>query len=409
MFEDFINAMHNFRTNKTRTILSLLGIIIGVMSVVIVTTMGSTLYASVANQFKDMSMDVITIWQQWNRNTQQPYVILDDSYRKRLMTEIPEIKNVFYASTFNANVNRKDLSVGAKTVSAVEPGRFEALRMELDYGSFFSLSDYASGFQKAVIGDGIAKELFPEGNAVGKTLTLQIGSHSGSQPYNFNFKVIGVLKEKNSWLIRSSQAVYVPRQFYKNQLARAGNSREVNSAEVVLYSAEDGTAAEEKIKKISSEIGGGYEHSVWTYSAKNEFDQFSKLMGMINLVLTTVAGISLLVGGIGIMNIMLVTVTERKREIGIRKALGASNADIRNQFLVESAALTLTGGFAGVILGSMISKFVITSMFPPEFIYSFNLNGTLIAFAVSVSIGIFFGLHPAVKAAKLDPVAALAE
>lgn len=409
MFEDFINALHNFRTNKTRTILSLLGIVIGVMSVVIVTTMGSTLYASVANQFKDFSMDVVTIWQQWNRNTQQPYVIFDDNYRSRLMAEIPEIKNIFYSSTFNASVNRKNLSVGAKTVSAVEPGRFETLRMELDYGAVFSSSDYARGFQKAVIGNSIAKELFPEGNAVGKVLTLQIASNSNSPPYNFSFEVIGVLKPKNNWLVRSDQSVYVPRQFYRNQLARAGDSREVNSAEVVLYNADDGTSVQEKIKKLSSEIGGGYAYAVWVYSAQNEMEQFSKMMGMINIVLSSVAGISLLVGGIGIMNIMLVTVTERKREIGIRKALGASYADIRNQFLVESAALTVFGGFMGVVLGSMVSKFVISSVFPPEFIFSFNLSGTLIAFIVSVSIGIFFGLHPAVKASKLDPVVALAD
>ena len=133
--------------------------------------------------------------------------------------------------------------------------------------------------------------------------------------------------------------------------------------------------------------------------------------------MTAVAAISLLVGGIGIMNIMLVTITERKKEIGIRKALGASNAAIRSQFLVESATLTLTGGFIGVVLGLIIGGSIARILLPmlaenPEditIVTSFDIGGIIIAFVISVAIGIFFGLSPALKAAKLDPVKALAD
>ena len=137
----------------------------------------------------------------------------------------------------------------------------------------------------------------------------------------------------------------------------------------------------------------------------------NKVCGVIGVVLTSIAGISLLVGGIGIMNIMIVTVTERKHEIGIRKALGATNADIRNQFLIESATITFTGGLLGVILGICISALVGAFAFPKDwdFVFAFNLGGTVAAFAVSVSTGIFFGLNPALRAAKLDPVEALSE
>ncbi|AEE16307.1 ABC transporter permease [Treponema brennaborense] len=410
MFEDFVNALQNFKTNKTRTFLSLLGIVIGVTSVIIVTTMGSSLYKSLAGQFNDFSMDMITLSPQWNRSTNKPYIELNDEYRTTLIREIPEIKNVFYTNTFDANVIRADLSVGSKQIQAIEPERLETLKLKIDYGGLFSPSDFVNGFQKAIIGDQIAKELFPEGNAVGKRMTLQIkSSNEHVPPYNFSFEVIGVLTPKNNWLIQSSQSVYVPRKFYADKLAVAGERSTVWNAEVSVYRAQDSGKVESKIKKISQELGGGYPYAVWTYSAQKDFEQFSKIMNMVRLVLSCVAGISLLVGGIGIMNIMLVTVTERKKEIGIRKALGASNRAILNQFLIESATLTLTGGTIGVLIGIFISKAIVKFFFPAEFVFALNATGTLIAFAVSVSIGVFFGLHPALKAAKLDPVVALAD
>ena len=133
-------------------------------------------------------------------------------------------------------------------------------------------------------------------------------------------------------------------------------------------------------------------------------EQVSKITGTMSMMLSAIAAISLLVGGIGIMNIMIVTVTERKQEIGIRKALGASPSDIRQQFLVESASITLIGGILGVLLGIILSIAV-------EYVQSqsiiINYNACLIAFVFSVFVGIFFGLNPASRAAKLDPVIAL--
>jgi putative ABC transport system permease protein len=126
----------------------------------------------------------------------------------------------------------------------------------------------------------------------------------------------------------------------------------------------------------------------------------------MNLLLSGIAGISLLVGGIGIMNIMIVTVTERKKEIGIRKALGATPAAIRNQFLAESAAITLAGGLIGIILGLLLSRVVVSTF---KWIFVIRWAYCLIAFVFSAVVGIFFGLHPALRAAKLDPVEALAD
>ena len=415
MLEDFINALSNFKSNRTRTLLSLLGILIGVMSVVISTSLGSTLYVSIAQEFKDFNMDVVTVAPRMNMSTHTPYLSFNEEYRSEVMARLPEIKRIFYVREFTAVVNRDSLSAGGKSVSAVEPDRLETLGVELEYGRNFATSDFASATQTALIGADLAKELFPEGHAVGKTLTLQIASGAGRVPYNFTFEVIGVLKAKDNWFLRVSQSVFVNYQFYKKQLAKAGDPFEVRSAEVVVYRQEDASTVASKLINISREVALEQTKAniqgdvIWAFSAEEQFKQFSKMMSMINLVLSAIAAISLLVGGIGIMNIMLVTVTERKKEIGIRKALGATNAAIRNQFLVESATLTLLGGILGVVVGILLSRMIITKVFPSNFIFSLNMNGIIISFMVSVGIGVFFGLYPAVKAAKLDPVVALAE
>lgn len=409
MIEDFLNALHNFRTNKMRTMLSLLGIVIGVTSVVIVTTLGTSLYHSIAQQFSGFSMDVINIGAGWNPNTNSQFIEFNDAFRNSLMKQIPKIKNIFYSSEFSASVLRGALTVGKKQVEGIEPGRLEALKLEMDYGDFFSATDYLNGFQKAVIGDGIASQLFPEGNAVGKTITLQINSgYYEIPPYNFQFEVIGVLKKKNNWLMRSSESIFVPRKFYMNQLSHSGESN-VWEAEVCVYDSADTSVVENEIKSIAAQIADGNYNAVFTFSAQQEFEQMSSVMNMVRLVLSSIAGISLLVGGIGIMNIMLVTVTERRKEIGIRKALGATRKAIAFQFLVESATLTLTGGTIGAALGIIISKLIFTLILPKTFVLMFSFSGTVIAFGVSVFTGVFFGLHPALKAAKLDPVEALAE
>ncbi|MEL3901711.1 MAG: FtsX-like permease family protein, partial [Treponema phagedenis] len=178
-----------------------------------------------------------------------------------------------------------------------------------------------------------------------------------------------------------------------------------------LYHSADIDAATQHIEAFSDAFAKK-PHSVWLFSQKSMLDEINQVLLVVSAVLTAIAAVSLVVGGINIMNIMLVTVTERRKEIGIRKALGASEAVIRNQFLVESATLSLSGGVLGVLLGTSLSMFLVETVFQrPEFqmVFTQNIPGTAAAFAVSITIGIFFGLRPAVKAARLDPVQALAD
>ena len=412
MFEDFINALYNFRTNKMRTLLSLLGIVIGVTSVIIVTSLASSLSNSMIKEFEEFSMDIINIGTQMDNpefTGEGKIIKFDEAFRKKLMQRIPEIKHVFYSTRFPAAVIRNDLRIDSIDVEGIEAERLESHRVVMDYGSFFSSSDYSTGAEKAIIGDRIAFQLFPEGRAVGKFITLPIRSGSeNSPPHIVRLQVIGVVKPKNTWVLRTSDAVFVPRKFALRKLP--GKIAEtVWSAEVAISDPKDSSNVEVKIQDFSEELSGGNRFAIWVYSARQQFEQMTKITGMVSLVLSAIAGISLLVGGIGIMNIMLVTVTERRREIGIRKALGATSGAIRMQFLIESASLTLTGGLIGIVLGLLISKLIVNVFFPPEIIFLPNFSGSMIAFSVSVCTGIFFGLHPAIKAARLDPVLALAE
>lgn len=165
------------------------------------------------------------------------------------------------------------------------------------------------------------------------------------------------------------------------------------------------------VAKVESDITAlveqktGAENVVWIESPLSMIEQINETYSTISVMLSAIAGISLLVGGIGIMNIMIVTVTERRKEIGIRKALGATPQDIRNQFLIESAAITLTGGSIGILLGIAISAVIVYARNLP---FTIQWQACVIAFGFSVFVGIFFGLNPALRAAKLDPVDALA-
>ncbi len=407
MFEDFINALNNFRTNKMRTTLSLLGIIIGVTSVVIITTLGNSLQKSMEQEFSKYSLKVLIMSADWNPKTNEQAIKFDNEFRKKAMKEIPEIKSIFYLPHAAANISRKNINLNGRSVQVTEPHRLEDLEITMDYGNFFEMADYIIGENKAILGHKLALELFPEGNAIGKKITLKVNSGQLIHPYSFT--VCGVLNDTMTWFMNANSSVFIPKASYDK--IYDARKQEISNAEVVAFNENDAPLIKNKLEKLAKESCPDVYRPIWVSSAKSQLDQANNVLGMVRMVILAIGGISLLVGGIGIMNIMLVTVTERKKEIGIRKALGATNRAIKLQFLVESATLTLTGGFAGVAFGMLLGKLIIENLMPDKarLTFFFDPKGTLIAFGVSVFIGIFFGLHPAAKAAKLDPVVALGD
>lgn len=392
MWEDFINSLNNFKRNKTRTFLSLLGVIIGVASVIVITSMGASSTKEVENTFGTAGLDVVSVSAggMWRRRSAVT-ITFDETFRENLFDSIPNIKKVWYNNSMNATMTYGDTS-SSINCNAIETGYLEMYNMELEYGSFFNVTDNEEGCQKIILSHDTAESYFPDGDALGKNVILVNNSVS------FNFTVCGVLKDQTSGMENSS--AYIPRGFYSKKI------KPNPSASTVMIQAVSNTAATELVDVIEEYCTNisGTSTSVNVNSMQSMINQMSSITNTMSMMLSAIAAISLLVGGIGIMNIMIVTVTERKQEIGIRKALGATPGNIRQQFLVESASITLIGGFLGIIAGIIISLAV-------QYIQGnsmiINWKACVIAFVFSVAIGIFFGLSPASRAAKLDPVIAL--
>ena len=392
MWEDFLNALNNFRRNKTRTFLSLLGVIIGVASVIVITSMGSSATKQVENTFGTAGLDVVSITAGFRRRRRESVgLVFDESFREKLFDNVDNIKKIWYKNNLSSTLTYGETS-STTSCSAVETGYLEMYNMELEKGSFFGVTDNEEGTQKIILGHDTAESFFPDGDAIGKKIMLV------ASKVTFGFEVIGVLKEQTTGM-ENGQA-YIPRGFYSKKIKP---NPEAETIMVQATSPEKAAALVDTITDYCTELTGT-EYSVNVTSMQSMLNQMSEITNTMSVMLAAIAAISLLVGGIGIMNIMIVTVTERKQEIGIRKALGASPADIRQQFLVESASITLIGGILGIILGVIISLAV---EYVQSQAYIVSWEACLIAFVFSVFVGIFFGLNPASRAAKLDPVIAL--
>lgn len=392
MTEDIINAIQSFLANKTRSILSLLGVVIGVAAVIMVTAIGESATADVKSTISQSGLDMVNIRGGNMRKIRA--LQFDETTRREILQTIPNVKNVFYKNEISGNVKRGNIE-GSAIVEAVELDFMEESKLELDYGRYFEETDDELGSLCAIIGQEIATSYFPDGDALGKKFTVTI------RKAKFSLEIIGVLLTSTSIFESSDSSIYVTRGFYKRRI----KPNPIADSVVVQAVSNKYSVAVENAIKAFAEKKTGESDTLFIMSMQTMLENYERTTSTLNLLLSGVAAISLLVGGIGIMNIMIVSVTERKREIGIRKALGASQGDIRNQFLIESAMLSLIGGTIGILVGILLS-FIVVKVLGWKF--SLPVNAAVISFVFSAFVGIFFGLSPAMKAAKLDPVAALA-
>lgn len=392
MWEDFLNSLQNFRRNKTRTFLSLLGVIIGVASVIVIISLGKASTKEVEKTFGSTGLDVVSISSGFFRRRRDAVTIqFDENFRETMFESVKDIKKIWYKNSLSTTMTYGELSSNI-SCSAIEPGYLEMYKLRLESGSFFTVTDDQEGLQKIILNHDTAESFFPAGDAVGKKVILVTNS------VTFGFEICGVLAEQTTGMENSS--AYIPRGFYSKKITPNPLAANVM---VQAASPQKAVALTTTLSNYCTNLSGT-EGSVNVSSMQSMLEQMSEITKTMSIMLSAIAAISLLVGGIGIMNIMIVTVTERRQEIGIRKALGAGPSDIRQQFLVESASITLIGGLVGILAGILVS---LAAEYVQSQSFVISTGACIIAFFFSVFVGIFFGLNPASRAAKLDPVIAL--
>jgi putative ABC transport system permease protein len=393
--EAFRLALDSFRTNRLRSALSLVGIVIGVASVVTVTSIAASGTAYIRGQYDAFALDAIQVYPGWDRGSGKPGLELDAPLMASIARDLPKVKAVLPRSGLGGELTVGKISASAQ-IAAVASSYAEAMGAKIDVGRAFDGADEYR--QKAVIilGSELAATLFPEGDPVGKEVLAQV---LGS---TYRLEVVGVLAHKESFFADDwDRSAYVTFAYASGRISA---ELRIETITVIAARREDSIKLGEDLERYFLERTGSPD-SANVISPKKWAESDMEVTKTISLILSGIAAISLLVGGIGIMNIMLVSVTERKREIGIRKALGATPRHIRAQFLVESSVLTLAGGILGLLIGTGLA-WVAVKAFKWSFVAS--PETAAVAFVVSAATGLFFGLYPAARAAMLDPVEALA-
>lgn len=381
-------AISNIISNRTRSLLTMLGIIIGIMSVITLVSLMNGITNEVTGMFDEIGTTAITVSIQDRGSSRK--VTADDIYEVQRENSdfISGISpSVPMAATVKTRTDSDSLDT---TVTGVAEVYAKMTKTKISEGRFLDYIDVERLQNVCVIGTYIQEYLFGKTSGLGQT--IKINGH----PY----VIVGILEEKSDSTENSSdECIYIP---YTNATRLLGNTS-IQSFTVYARAESRVDEAMAEVKSKLNEILGDSDYYTVT-SMKDLRDMVNDITDMLTYALVFIAGISLLVGGIGIMNIMLVTVTERTREIGIRKALGTRKRDILNQFVIESATLSCIGGVIGILLGIALSALVGKLMS----INAFPSSGAIImSFGISTAIGVGFGYMPARKAASLNPIDAL--
>jgi putative ABC transport system permease protein len=393
-------ALRALRRNKMRSTLTALGIIIGVASVVAMVAVGNGAQARITNQVSALGQNLLSVFAgsrksggvQSGLGSASALTLADADAIGREVTEVVAISPED-STTAQAIANGRNWST---TVAGESPGYLKIRDWKLASGSMFSQREIRSAARVAVIGSKTANELFGPLNPVGQT--VRVG--------NIPFVIIGLLESKGAGMGGQNQddRIIIP---FTTAMKRITGDKYLRSINVQISGSDRMEIAQQQITSLLRQrhrLSEGRDDDFNIFNQKEIADTVNSISKVITLLLGSIAGISLFVGGIGIMNIMLVSVTERTREIGIRIAVGAQPGDIRLQFLIEAITLSLLGGLIGVLCGVGASRLV---GMVADFKAVVSTGSILLAFGVSTVIGVFFGFYPAHKAAALDPIVAL--
>ena len=397
-------ALKSITSNKVRSFLTMLGIFIGVGAVIAMMSIGQGAQNSITNSLSALGTQTLYLPPgNFTENVRNARDLTNDDVTAISMLECVEIAAPTVSQ--NAMLSQSNGKTVNASVTGVVPGYRTVGNYNIAQGSFITQENINNKEMVAVIGTEINKSLFGSANSSSDGETGRIMG----QPY----RIIGVLEEKGSSSLGMSQDqnVFIPISTAQSRLM----TRQKNSVSQVTilvrsaYTLEEAQKAIESLMQDRHDIFEGNPNDFTIMNLQDILNAVGDIMGTFTLFLGGVAAISLLVGGIGIMNIMLVTVTERTREIGLRKALGAKRGDILAQFLVESSVLSLVGGLLGIAFGLLLAFGIarIAAMTGTQLDVSINPSIIIGATLFSIAVGLFFGVYPANQASKLDPVIAL--
>jgi putative ABC transport system permease protein len=392
-------------THKLRSFLTMLGIVIGVAAVISLMAVGKGATADILANIESMGSDLITIspgaavGPGGFRGAMGSVTTLTQEDAEAIAEQVDYIKAVAPYSSSNLQLVYGDENMNAQIMGVTTAYR-EVMNLELASGSFISDYDYRLGSMVAVIGADVAETLFTNTDPVGQQ--MRMGS--------LVVRVIGVLESDDSMTSSTNSTVIIPLTVMQQTISQERTTSGDHIVSSIALTVTDEEQAEYVEGEITSLLRARHRLSAtdsddfYIQSVQEIAETVTEASGTMTILLGAIAAISLLVGGIGVMNIMLVSVLERTREIGIRKALGARDHDIWIQFLVEAALLTLAGGIIGVAAGWLVAYFVDSMGLMTTLV---TADIVILAVSVSVGIGLFFGFYPAWNASRLNPIEAL--
>ncbi|MFL2673543.1 MAG: ABC transporter permease [Dehalococcoidia bacterium] len=414
-FQDLILiSLRAIASNGLRSLLTTLGIIIGVSSVIILMSVGQGAVKGVIDELNALGTNLIFIEPGSSDESGQKgaagsaITLTREDGEAIIEAQIPDVVYVTSMIDFGAQAITPSNNVGVQVVGT--ESMYSIMRgLNLSEGRFIDEDDVDKKALNMVLGHTISEQLFPEDSPVGKNVRLSI---AGGRII-FNFRVVGVTSERGAGVgVDDDNAVFIPVSTLQARISFIKNpTGETNVNNIIIQTAEgaDELEVKESISQVLLDKHKVTSPDFIIESQKDLIGAAGEIANILSLLLGGIAGISLAVGGIGVMNIMLVSVTERTREIGIRRAVGATKGDIIKQFVWEALTLSSMGGIIGIILGMIISfsldgRFTFDDFTVRTVIQPWSI---LIAFAVSFGIGLVSGVYPAFRASRLDPILAL--